>query len=220
MKRFFHGELDTLKSHLILMGEKANTALSRSVAALVEKELELATQVIEEDDAIDDLEIKIDQEALRYLTLRSPVASDLRLITVAIKASHDLERVGDEARNMAKRVRKILLKQGRVDDLLHIDEMAEMAGSMLQEALVCFISEDADKAYRVLAQDQQVDDLNKANYKGFIKMAKTDPDSLNRYLDLIFISKSIERIADHATNLAEEVVFLTTAREARHADQG
>ncbi len=217
MKRFFHSELDTLRSHLILMGEKANGALQKSVESLVEQNLDLAVQVIEEDDAIDQLEIEIDRESTRYLTLRSPVASDLRLITVAIKASHDLERVGDEARNVAKRVRKMILKQGRIGDLLNIPEMADKAGEMLREALQCFISEDPAKATAVLAKDEVVDTLNKDNFKGFIKQAKGDPDLMNQYLDLIFISKSLERIADHATNLAEEVIYLTTAREARHS---
>lgn len=216
MKRFFHSELDTLRSQLILMGEKANASLQKSVEALVDKNLDLAVQVMEEDDAIDQLEIEIDREATRYLTLRSPVASDLRLITVAIKASHDLERVGDEARNVAKRVRKMILKQGNIGDLLSIPEMAEKAGEMLREALQCFISEDHEKATAVLDKDETVDDLNKTNFKGFIKQAKGDPELLNQYLDLIFISKSLERIADHATNLAEEVIYLTTAREARH----
>lgn len=217
MKRFFHSELDKLRSHLILMGEKASGALQKSIESLVEKNLDLAVQVIEEDDVIDQLEIGIDRESTRYLTLRSPVASDLRLITVAIKASHDLERVGDEARNIAKRVRKMILKQGHIGDLLSIPEMAEKAGEMLREAFQCFISEDPEKATEVLAKDEVVDALNKQNFKGFIKQAKGDPELMNQYLDLIFISKSLERIADHATNLAEEVIFLTTAREARHS---
>ena len=216
MRRYFHSELDTLKSHLILMGEKAREAVALSIQALQEKDVDLAIKVIENDDVIDDLEVEIDHEATRYLTLRSPVASDLRLITVAIKASHDLERVGDEARNIAKRTRKLILKSGVGRDLLSIPEMTAKAIEMLQDALNCFIEELPDRAYAVLEADEFVDQLNKANYKGLIKQAKTDPDSLNRYLDLIFISKSLERIADHATNLAEEVIFLMTARETRH----
>jgi phosphate transport system protein len=203
MKRFFHSELDTLKSHLMLMGEKANEAVKNSIRALVEKDVDLAEAVIAGDDAIDDLEIEIDHEATRYLTLRSPVASDLRLITVAIKASHDLERVGDEARNIAKR-------------LYAIPEMEMKAREMLRNALQAFIHEETDKAEGVLQDDEEVDRLNKVNFKAFIKEAKGDPEEMNRYLDLIFISKSLERIADHSTNLAEEIIFLTTAKETRH----
>lgn len=215
MRRFFHSELETLKSHLVLMGEKASSALRKAVQSLSDKDLDLAEQVIREDESIDALEVEIDRECTRYLTLRSPVASDLRLITVAIKASHDLERVGDEARNIAKRARKMLLKKGRVGDLLYIPEMAIMADDMLRDAFQCFIAEDAEKASLVLSQDDEVDALNRANFKDFIRKAKIEPEELNQYLDLIFISKSLERIADHATNLAEEVIFLTTAKESR-----
>jgi len=216
MKRFFHSELDTLKSQLILMGERANAAVQRSVQALAEKDIDLAIAVISDDDAIDQLEVDIDREAVRYLTLRSPVATDLRLITVAIKASHDLERVGDEARNIAKRARKMILKNAAAGTLLHIPDMAIIAEEMLRDALRCFTDEEIAKAYFVLNRDEEVDQLNKANFKDYIKLAKNDPEDMNNYLDLIFISKSLERIADHATNLAEEVIFLTTARETRH----
>ena len=216
MQRFFHSELETLKSHLILMGEKAHEAVQKSVQALVEENVELAESVIAGDDEIDALEVMIDHEATRYLTLRSPVASDLRLITVAIKASHDLERVGDEARNIAKRTRALILKSGIAGNLLEIPEMAEKAQQMLRDGLQFFIYEESEKAYEVLKNDEQVDELNKANLKGLIKLVKNDPEDIKRYLDLIFISKSLERIADHATNLAEEVIFLTTATETRH----
>ncbi len=216
MTRFFHAELDTLKAHLLHMGELAATALRESIRALTERDVALALAVIEGDDRIDQLEITIDHEAMRYLTLRAPVAGDLRLLTVAIKASHDLERVGDEARNIAKRARKILLKMGAAPDLQHIPAMAATAAEMLGDALYCLVGEQVDKAYAVLAKDEEVDRLNKDNLKSYLQSAKSDPESLNRYLDLIFISKSLERIADHATNLAEEVIFLLTAKETRH----
>lgn len=218
MKRFFHSELETMKSHLLLMGERANAALEMSVKALADKDVSLAESVIDKDDEIDDLEIQIDREATRYLTLRAPVASDLRLLTVAIKASHDLERVGDEARNIAKRTRKLLIKGNPNADPVGIPEMARVAGSMLQQALQCFILEDPEAAYAVLAKDEEVDDLNRSNLKLMIKQAKLEPDEMHDYLDLIFISKSLERIADHATNLAEEVIYLMTGNETRHQE--
>lgn len=216
MKRYFHSELDTLKSHLMLMGEKSIDALRFSIKSLMDKDVDLANQVISDDDVIDNLEIEIDREATRYLTLRSPVASDLRLITVAIKASHDLERVGDEARNIAKRSRTLILKSGGSYDLHHIQEMAQKAQQMMESALHCFINEETDVAYQVLDDDEEVDRMNKDHIKQFIKMAKNDPKNINQYVDLIFISKSLERIADHATNLAEEIIFLTTAQDTRH----
>ena len=216
MKRFFHSELETLKGHLMLMGEKASEATRNSVTALIEADVDLATQVIKGDDAIDDLEIEIDRESTRYLTLRAPVAADLRLITIAIKASHDLERVGDEARNIAKRTRKMILREGTTGNILQIAEMAELTHSMLREAIQCFLHEEHNGAAEILERDEEVDRINKTNIKGFIQQAKNTPESIDRCLDLIFISKSLERIADHATNLAEEIIFLTTAQDTRH----
>lgn len=216
MKRFFHSELETLKSHLMLMGEKACEATQKSITALLEADVELASSVIREDDAIDDLEIEIDHEATRYLTLRAPVAADLRLITIAIKASHDLERVGDEARTAAKRTRKLILREGTPGELLRIPEMAQIAIGMLRDAVQCFLNEEHAIAHAILERDEEVDRLNKENIKGFIQLAKNTPESIERSLDLIFISKSLERIADHATNLAEEIIFLTTAQDTRH----
>jgi phosphate transport system protein len=216
MRRFFHNELETMRSHLTLMGEKAIEATRLGFTSLIEKDVALAEQVMADDDAIDDLEIEIDQEATRYLTLRAPVASDLRLITVAIKASHDLERVGDEAHTIAKRSRKLLVKGCGNYNLGELPQMADKVVNLFEKALECFIQEDAERAREVLAGDQEVDDLNAANIKFFIKQAKMDPNDINCFVDLIFISKSLERIADHATNLAEEVIFLTTAQETRH----
>ena len=205
----------------MLMGEKSIDAVQNSVQSLLTKDVNLANKVIAEDDEIDDLEIEIDHEATRYLTLRAPVASDLRLLTVAIKASHDLERVGDEARNIAKRSRKIILKNGgQVGQTFAIEEMSERATEMIRMALRCFIEEKSDGARNVLEADAVVDQLNKKNYKSFIKLAKDNPDEISRLLDLIFISKSLERIADHATNLAEEVIFLTTAQDTRQSAPG
>jgi len=198
------------------MGEKALSSLQKSVRSLENFDVDMAKEVIDGDDEIDALEIEIDREAIRYLALRAPVASDLRLLTVAIKASHDLERVGDEARNIAKRTRKLILKSGVKRPLLNISKMAEIAEDMLRDSLYCFFHEEPDKAYGVLKQDSQVDDLNKANLKDLIGQAKNDSDDIHDFLDMIFISKSLERIADHATNLAEEVIFLTTGKEARH----
>lgn len=219
MKLFFHSELDTLKSHLVLMGEKAGAALEKSITALIEHDAELAKVVTKEDDDIDALEIEIDREATRYLTLRSPVAMDLRLITVSLKASHDLERIGDEARTIAKRVINLMTKCGGTgNDFEKIPEMAERVQTILQDALHCLFYQEVDKAYAVIEQDEAVDRLNKDHFRAFVKKVEQNPEFTERFFDLILISKSLERIADHATNLAEEVIFLLTAKEIRHRD--
>lgn len=217
MDRYFHSELATLRSQLMLMGNKAVDALRGAVRSLETSNIELAQAVIDGDDAIDALEIEIDHEAVRYLSLNAPVATDLRLITVAIRASQDLERVGDEAKNIAKRCRHMIREKGVISNLYRIPELADRSEEMIAEALRCFIERDADAARQILAKDERVDELNKANAKLLIEAAKADPESIRTFIDLIFVCKSLERIADHATNLAEEIVFMKTAEEARHS---
>lgn len=216
MERYFHSELDALRSQITLMGNKAAEATQHAVKSLLENNLELAEEVVRGDDAIDALEIAIDREAIRYLTLRSPVASDLRVLTVAIKTSHDLERVGDEARNIAKKVRKILRRSGVHQEFFDFAEMGRRSESMVRDALHCFVDEDTEGARALLDLDKKVDRLNKLNTRALLQAAKERPEAIDTYVDLIFISKSLERIADHATNLAEEIIFMTTAEEMRH----
>jgi phosphate transport system protein len=217
MKLFFHSELDSLKSHLVLMGEKSHSAVGKAVTALLEHDLDLAKVVTKEDDDIDSLEIEIDRESTRYLTLRAPVATDLRLITVALKASHELERIGDEARSIAKRVIRLISKGGGTgNEFAQLPEMAEKVQKLLRDSLHCLFHEDVDLAYAVIDMDAAIDRINKDHFRGFIKKVESDPQHTERYFDLILISKSLERIADHGTNLAEEVIFLLTAKEARH----
>jgi phosphate transport system protein len=216
VERYFHSELASLRSQITQMGSLAVEAGRKAVRALLENDIELAEGVIQRDYAIDDLEISIDREANRYLTLRAPVASDLRVLTVAIKASHDLERVGDEAKTIAKKARRILNRKGSHQAFFHLEEMAEKALGMINRALLCFIEEDAERARSLLLEDDEVDDLNKANIRAILEAAKDSPDEIDTYVDLIFVSKSLERIADHSTNLAEEVIYFKTAEDARH----
>jgi len=214
--RYFHSELATLRSQITQMGTMAVDAVRQAMRSLFENEVDLADGVVERDHAIDELEIAIDHEATRYLTLRSPVASDLRIITVAIKASHDLERVGDEAKSIAKKSRRILNRKGVHKEFFQLEEMAAKAERMIGRALDCFVEEDAEGARTLLVEDEEVDKLNKANVRAIIKAAKLDPENLDTYVELIFISKSLERIAEHSTNLAEEVIYYKTAEDTRH----
>lgn len=201
------------------MGSLAAEAVRNAMHSLLENDIECAEAVVKKDYAIDDLEIAIDREATRYLTLRAPVASDLRILTVAIKASHDLERVGDEAKNIAKKARRILNLKGVHQEFFHLKEMADKAQNMINRALLSFIEEDPKAAHAILLDDGEVDRLNKANVKAMLEAAKDRPENIDTYVDLIFISKSLERIADHSTNLAEEVIYFTTAKDARHFRQ-
>ncbi len=191
-------------------------AVRKATQALLESEIELADEVVEADYAIDELEVAIDFEATRYLTLRAPVASDLRILTVAIKASHDLERVGDEAKSIAKKTRRILNREGSLRQLYQFAEMSARAQEMMNKALLCFVEGNAEAAREILVEDEEVDALNKANVRALVETAKLNPEQIDTCVDLIFISKSLERIADHSTNLAEEVIYYKTAEDARH----
>lgn len=217
MKRYFHNELEDLRSQLVLLGEKAIDSVRMASRGLLEQDLYFSEKVLEMDDAIDDLEVEIDREAIRYISLRAPVASDLRLLTVAIKASHDLERVGDEATNIAKRTRKIQA-EGPNPETLEIEEMTQIALEMLRDALDSFVEEDPEKAIAICRRDKEVDDRDKRNFAGFAERMKDAPEHLAPLLEMVFISRSLERVADHATNIAEEVVFLLSGQEKKAQD--
>lgn len=218
MKRFFDTELETFRSHLIMMGEKSMDQVRLALRALVEGNISLADQVIAADDVIDQLEISIDDEAIRYMNLRSPVATELRLVIVGMKASHDLERVGDEATSIAKRAIK-LAAEPPLKPYVDIPRMANIALEMLRDSLDCFLNADADKAVGVVRRDAEVDLINKQLYRELTSFMIERPGTISRALELMFISKSIERIADHATNIAEEMVFLAQARDIRHSEE-
>ncbi|MGJ8638855.1 MAG: phosphate signaling complex protein PhoU [Opitutaceae bacterium] len=210
MNRYFHNELHDLRSKLILIAEKANEAGRLAVEGFLSSDLEKTQTAVKLDDEIDDLEIEIDRASVRYITLRSPVSSDVRLIFVAIKISHDLERAGDEAHSIAKKTRNILTREGIVKNKVNIEEMSRLAFDMMKDAINCFLDEDLKLAQTLEARDKEVDRLNKENFKilaAALRDGGIDPET---HIETILISKSIERIADHAKNLAEEVIYLLT----------
>ena len=216
MKRFFHSELEQFRSNLLLMGERCIEIVRLASRALFEANIEFAKAVMDKDDAIDQLEVMIDAEAIRYISMRAPVARDLRLLTVGMKTAHDLERVGDEATSIARRV--IKLDAGLpIKDFLSLPEMSGMTLEMLRDSIDSFIDGDAEKAIAIPMRDKEVDRFNRQNYDMLARQITQDTEHVNRYLDLMFISKSLERIADHASNISEEVVFLYRAEDIRHS---
>ncbi len=217
MTRFFDSELETFRSSLILMGETSIRQVRDALTALVGADIALADRVIAADDEIDRLEIRIDDEAIRYMNLRAPVATELRLVIVGMKASHDLERVGDEATSIARRAVK-LASEPALKPYVDIPRMATIAIEMLRDAMDCFLQVDAEKAIAVIKRDSEVDAINRQLYRELTSFMIENPATISRALELMFISKSIERIADHASNIAEEMVFLAQARDIRHSD--
>ncbi len=215
LRRYFDAELETLRSHLILMGETAIQQVRDALRALVEGNIHLAEQVRAADDRLDELEVKIDDEGVRFMSLRSPVASDLRLVIVGMKTGHDLERVGDEATSIAKRAIK-LAAEPPLKPYIDIPRMANIALEMLRDALDCLLQGDEAKAIAVCKRDAEVDDLNRQLYRELTSYMVEKPDTISRAIELMFISKSLERIADHATNVAEETIFLMRGKDVRH----
>ncbi len=218
MKRFFDTELDAFRSHLIQMGEKSIEQVRGAVRALVDADVELARKVRAGDDELDRLEVLIDEEGVRYMSLRNPIATDLRLVVVGMKAGHDLERVGDEANGIAKRAIR-LAAEPPLKPYVDLPRMAEIAQQMLRDALDCFLQHDNDKALAVIRRDEEVDALNKQIYRELAGFMVENPATISRALELMFISKSLERIADHATNIAEEMVYLAKGEDIRHNDE-
>lgn len=215
MKRFFDTELEALRTKLLQMGDRAIDQVRLAVHSLTEADLALADRVIQADDELDKLEVQIDDEAIRYMTLRGPIASELRLVIVGMKASHDLERVGDEATSIARRARKLAIEP-KLELYADIPRMAHIALEMLRDALDCFVHEDEQKALAVIRRDAEVDNINRLVYRRLTSYMIENPDTIARALELMFISKSVERIADHATNIAEEMIYLAKGKDVRH----
>jgi len=208
MKRFYQHELEDLRTKLILIGEKANEAARIAVDGFLEDDLGKIDQALALDDAIDALEVEIDQASVRYITLRSPVSSDVRFILVAIKASHDLERAGDEAHSIALRAKEILSSDGRSGNTVSIEQMSLLGCSMMTDAISALVEEDVELAKAVILRDKEVNRLHHQNFKTLTIGISDDGTETQTRFQKVFISKSIERIADHAKNLAEEVIYL------------
>jgi phosphate transport system protein len=210
-------ELTKLKESLLAMASYAETAVTQAMRALVERDDAIANKVEEDDNVLDQLEIEIDDTAI-HLLAKAPLATDLRLITVAMKISQNLERVGDEAVTISRRAID-LNTEPQLKPYVDLPRMATMSLEMLREAITSFVNREPDRARTIIPRDQDVDDLNRQLHRELSSYMVERPATITRCLRLMVISKSIERIADHATNIAEEVVYLYEAKDIRHADQ-
>ncbi|MBI5386550.1 MAG: phosphate signaling complex protein PhoU [Verrucomicrobia bacterium] len=210
----FEQELDALKQKLLTMAAHAEQSVRTALKALVERDEALARRVKSEDQVIDHIEIEIDEMGINLLS-KAPLASQLRLITVAMKASRDLERVGDEATTISRRAIE-LNAEPQLKPYVDVPRMANMALEMLHEAIDSFVRGDTARARAVIPRDKDVDALNKQLHRELASFMVENPKTITRCLHLMVVSKSIERIADHAKNVAEEVVFLFEGRDIRH----
>jgi len=215
MHRHFEEELQSLKEKLLRMSSLVEESISLSIKSLVERDSVLAQKVVSQDDAIDAIEIEVDGLCLNLLALQQPQARDLRFITGSMKIVNDLERMGDLAVNIAHRSLD-LLKVPLLKPLIDIPRMAQLAQAMLKDSLNAFVNDDVQLAREVCRRDDGVDKLNVQIFRELLTYMLQDPSSVQRAVDLILVAKSLERIADHSTNIAEDVIYIVEARVVKH----
>jgi phosphate transport system protein len=208
-------DMERLEKQLLLVAAQVEDAVRRSMAALLENRTDLAEQVIEGDVEIDRREVEVEEECLKILALHHPVATDLRFITACLKINNDLERVGDLAGNIAKRSRDLGGSQ-RTFLPAQLEDMTEAAAAMLRDAIDAFVKADAAAAERVLARDSEVDQLNRNVITEMVERIRREHSCADSCVSLISVSKQLERIADHATNIAEDVVYMVSGDIIRH----
>jgi phosphate transport system protein len=216
--RHFQEELETLKTRLLEMGGLAEEQVRTAVRGLVDRDHDAVERVLRGDEPLNHLHIEIDSRCFTLLALYQPMAADLRTIVAAVKINTDLERVGDLAVNIAEAARRYG-SHPPVKKLIDIPRMATLAQSMLRDALDAFVRRDVDLAQQVLNEDDRLDDLKTQIFRELLTYMLQDPGTIEPALDLILVSRHLERIGDHATNVAEDVIFIVSARDVRHHSQ-
>ena len=215
MQRHIDLELTKVKDELVRMASLAEAAIGLAVKALVSRDAEAARQVIASDGAVNDLEMEIDELCLRAMALYQPEAKDLRLLAMALKINNDLERMGDQAVNIAERTIE-LLKEPLLKPLIDIPRMAESAQRMVKDSIDAFVHQDTMRARAVCTQDDDVDRYDDQIFRELLTYMMEDPKAITRSVNLILVSRHLERIADHATNIAEDVIYLAEGKTIKH----
>ncbi|HNQ87364.1 MAG TPA: phosphate signaling complex protein PhoU [Verrucomicrobiota bacterium] len=213
----FEQELALLRQRLMVMASHAESVVTRAVEAVVRRDDSLARQVRDDDSILDTLELELDEAAVRLLS-QAPLATDLRLVTVVMKITQNLERVGDEATKIARRARD-LNGEPPLKTLIDVPKLATLAVANLRSALDAFSAGDAPAARALIARDKEIDALNREIHAALEETMRQDPENIRRCLHWMVVSKSLERIADHAKNIAEDVVYLSEARDIRHSNR-
>lgn len=211
----FDTELNDIREKLLEMGGKVEVMLANAMQSLVERDTELAENTIAFDHEINRLEMVIDEKCLEVLARRQPAARDLRFITLALKIVTDLERIGDQCANIAKRAKELNLEPS-LKPYIDMPRMAQAASDMVKEALDAFVRGDEALAIKVCEDDQFVDDLNEQIQRELLTFMMGDPSTISRAIKINHVSKCLERIADHATNVAEMVIFMVKGKDIRH----
>ena len=213
--RHFVEELDQLKTKLLEMSSLVEAAIQRSISAVTQKDRSAADEVFRNEARINEIEVEIDEFAINLLALHQPMAADLRLIVAALKINTDLERMGDLSVNIAQRAIS-LLNEPVIKPMIDIPHIAGLVQSMVRKSLDAFVTRDAELARSVLASDDAVDSLRTASYHELVSFMERDPENIKAALDLLAITRNLERLADHSTNIAEDVLFLVKGIDVRH----
>jgi len=215
MTRHFHEELEALKQTLLAMGGLVEDQIRRVMRALLERDDVIAQEVIDRDRQVNSYDVEVDEQCVSLLALHQPAAGDLRFITTAMKIVTDLERIGDQAVNIAQRVLE-LNREPQLKPYIDLPRMAEKAQRMVKESLDAFVARDTALARQVCGEDSEVDLLKEQIFRELLTFMMEDPRTIPRAIRLILISRFMERVADHATNIAEMVVYLVEGKMVRH----
>ncbi|MBI5676541.1 MAG: phosphate signaling complex protein PhoU [Nitrospirae bacterium] len=212
-------EIGHLNEMLLKMASLVETAIKNSVKSLVDRDSDLALQVIEKDKEINTYDVKIDEECIRLLALKQPMGKDLRFITTAMKITTDMERIADNAVNIAERSVE-LNREPILKPYIDIPRMSRIAQGMVIDAINAFVNGNTTLAKDVIMRDDQVDDLNSAVCEELMEMMIRDPSTITRVVKVTYVSKYLERLADHATNIAEDVIYMVEGKIIRHMEPG
>ncbi|RJQ55004.1 MAG: phosphate transport system regulatory protein PhoU [Nitrospiraceae bacterium] len=208
-------ELEHLKETILKMAMTVEAAIKDSVRSLVERDSDLARRVVEEDRKINTLDVQVDEECIRLLALKQPMGKDLRFITTAMKITTDLERIADNAVNIAERALE-LNEEPLLKPYIDIPRMSRIAQGMVRDTIDAFINEDKQLSKDVIMRDDEIDELNETVLKELMFIMTQDPTTVSRAVKISYISKYLERIADHATNIAETVIYMVDGKIIRH----
>jgi phosphate transport system protein len=217
MQRHFDEELKTLKEKILQMGAMVEAQIANAIKSLVERNSDLARETIEKDHRVNAMDVEIDDDSVRLIALHQPMANDLRFITTAMKISTELERMSDLAENIAERALELNEEQ-QLKPYIDIPRMAVHAQQMVKEALDAFVNRNVELAWKVIHDDDYIDGLTHQVFRELSSFMVEDPHTITRAIRITFISKYLERIADHATNVAELVVYLVEGKIIRHTD--
>ncbi len=219
MERHFDEDLKALKERLLRMGSIAEEMIQKATKAVMERNSVLAEEVFELEKTVNLMHIEVDDRCIKLIALHQPMAVDLRLITAAMKINSDLERVADQAVNVCQTAYYHLLKETPVPQMNILPRMAQIAQKMLKDALDAFSTKNVELAQNVLSQDEEEDRLKSETMNGMIELIRKEPAHCKQFVDIILLSKNYERIGDHCTNIAEDVIFMVLGKDIRHHAQ-